>query len=157
MLTFDSTYCSRRSPPPRRSSRRCSRCSAAAAPAACPSPRCCAPASAIRLPILPGTIDVDSGFWARLARAIMRRPAAFLGRRHAPSSSPPPCPRPSSRSRPARSPRCPATPRRRRGWRCCAPTPARARSHPRRSSSTRAHRGARALGRCTPQSNGSPA
>ena len=32
----------------------------------------------LRLPILPGTIDVDSGFWARLARAIMRRPAIFL-------------------------------------------------------------------------------
>ena len=32
----------------------------------------------LRLPVLPGTIDVDSGFWARLARAIMRRPVAFL-------------------------------------------------------------------------------
>ena len=32
----------------------------------------------IRVPVLPGTIDVDSGFWARLARAIMRRPVAFL-------------------------------------------------------------------------------
>ena len=30
------------------------------------------------LPSLPGTVDVDRGFWARLARAIMRRPAAFL-------------------------------------------------------------------------------
>ena len=32
----------------------------------------------IRLPVLPGTIDLESGFWARLARAIMRRPVAFL-------------------------------------------------------------------------------
>ena len=32
----------------------------------------------VRVPVLPGTIDVDSGFWARLARAIMRRPVAFL-------------------------------------------------------------------------------
>ena len=32
----------------------------------------------IHLPVLPGTIDLDSGFWARLARAIMRRPVAFL-------------------------------------------------------------------------------
>ena len=31
-----------------------------------------------RVPVLPGTIDVDSGFWARLARAIMRRPVVFL-------------------------------------------------------------------------------
>ena len=32
----------------------------------------------IYLPVLPGTVDLDSGFWARLARAIMRRPVAFL-------------------------------------------------------------------------------
>ncbi len=32
----------------------------------------------VRLPVLPGTIDVDRGFWARLARAIMRRPIPFL-------------------------------------------------------------------------------
>ncbi len=32
----------------------------------------------LRLPVLPGTIDVDSGFWARLARSIMRRPVVFL-------------------------------------------------------------------------------
>ena len=32
----------------------------------------------VRVPVLPGTIDVDSGFWARLARAIMRRPVVFL-------------------------------------------------------------------------------
>jgi uncharacterized membrane protein YdfJ with MMPL/SSD domain len=32
----------------------------------------------IRLPVLPGTIDIDRGFWARLARAIMRRPLRFL-------------------------------------------------------------------------------
>jgi RND superfamily putative drug exporter len=33
---------------------------------------------ALKLPSLPGTIDVDRGFWARLARAIMRRPRSFL-------------------------------------------------------------------------------
>ena len=32
----------------------------------------------VRLPVLPGTLDVDRGFWARLARAIMRRPLRFL-------------------------------------------------------------------------------
>ena len=32
----------------------------------------------IRLPVLPGTLDVDRGFWARLARSIMRRPRTFL-------------------------------------------------------------------------------
>ncbi|HVM58704.1 MAG TPA: MMPL family transporter [Gaiellaceae bacterium] len=32
----------------------------------------------ITLPVLPGTIDVESGFWARLARSIMRRPVAYL-------------------------------------------------------------------------------
>jgi uncharacterized membrane protein YdfJ with MMPL/SSD domain len=31
------------------------------------------------LPQLPGTKDVERGFWARLARSIMRRPAAYLG------------------------------------------------------------------------------
>ena len=31
------------------------------------------------LPRLPGTADVDQGFWARLARSIMRRPATYLG------------------------------------------------------------------------------
>ena len=30
------------------------------------------------LPSLPGTSDVDHGFWARLARSIMRRPALYL-------------------------------------------------------------------------------
>ncbi len=32
----------------------------------------------VRLPVLPGTVDVESGFWARLARAIMRRPRGVL-------------------------------------------------------------------------------
>jgi len=32
----------------------------------------------LRLPMLPGTLEVDRGFWARLARAIMRRPVPFL-------------------------------------------------------------------------------
>ena len=32
----------------------------------------------IRLPVLPGQVDVDSGVWARLARAIMRRPRIVL-------------------------------------------------------------------------------
>ena len=32
----------------------------------------------LRLPVLPGTVDVDRGFWARLARTIMRRPVVFL-------------------------------------------------------------------------------
>src|ERR671934_389920 len=32
----------------------------------------------IPLPRLAGTTDIDQGMWARLARAIMRRPAAFL-------------------------------------------------------------------------------
>ncbi len=32
----------------------------------------------IRLPVLPGTVDVESGFWARLARTIMRRPRVVL-------------------------------------------------------------------------------
>ncbi len=32
----------------------------------------------LRLPVLPGTVDVENGFWARLARAIMRRPVPFL-------------------------------------------------------------------------------
>ena len=32
----------------------------------------------LRLPVLPGTLDVDRGFWARLARTIMRRPLVFL-------------------------------------------------------------------------------
>jgi uncharacterized membrane protein YdfJ with MMPL/SSD domain len=32
----------------------------------------------LRLPMLPGTVDVERGFWARLARAIMRRPIPFL-------------------------------------------------------------------------------
>ncbi len=30
------------------------------------------------LPVLPGTKDVDRGFWARLARSIMRRPVVYL-------------------------------------------------------------------------------
>ena len=32
----------------------------------------------VRLPVLPGTVDVESGFWARLARTIMRRPRTVL-------------------------------------------------------------------------------
>ncbi|HXR11857.1 MAG TPA: MMPL family transporter [Gaiellaceae bacterium] len=32
----------------------------------------------VRLPVLPGTVDIESGFWARLARAIMRRPRIVL-------------------------------------------------------------------------------
>ena len=32
----------------------------------------------IPLPVLPGTRDVDRGYWARLARTIMRRPVPFL-------------------------------------------------------------------------------
>jgi RND superfamily putative drug exporter len=32
----------------------------------------------VPLPRLPGTVDVDNGFWARLARDIMRRPVPFL-------------------------------------------------------------------------------
>ena len=32
----------------------------------------------VRLPVLPGTVDVESGFWARLARTIMRRPRMVL-------------------------------------------------------------------------------
>ena len=32
----------------------------------------------LRAPVLPGTIDVDRGVWARLARSIMRRPRTFL-------------------------------------------------------------------------------
>jgi uncharacterized membrane protein YdfJ with MMPL/SSD domain len=32
----------------------------------------------LRLPRLPGTEDVERGFWARLARSIMRRPVAYL-------------------------------------------------------------------------------
>jgi len=32
----------------------------------------------IPLPALPGTTDVDRGYWARLARTIMRRPVPFL-------------------------------------------------------------------------------
>ena len=32
----------------------------------------------IQLPVLPGTVDVESGFWARLARSIMRRPVPYL-------------------------------------------------------------------------------
>ncbi|HEV7134529.1 MAG TPA: MMPL family transporter [Gaiellaceae bacterium] len=32
----------------------------------------------VSLPVLPGTLDVERGFWARLARAIMRRPLRFL-------------------------------------------------------------------------------
>jgi RND superfamily putative drug exporter len=32
----------------------------------------------LRLPMLPGTVDIERGFWARLARAIMRRPVPFL-------------------------------------------------------------------------------
>ncbi|HLY94434.1 MAG TPA: MMPL family transporter [Gaiellaceae bacterium] len=32
----------------------------------------------IRLPVLPGTVDVERGAWARLARAIMRRPRLCL-------------------------------------------------------------------------------
>ncbi|HKI91580.1 MAG TPA: MMPL family transporter, partial [Gaiellaceae bacterium] len=32
----------------------------------------------LRLPVLPGTVDLDRGLWARLARAIMRRPVLFL-------------------------------------------------------------------------------
>ena len=32
----------------------------------------------IPVPVLPGTKDVDRGYWARLARTIMRRPVAFL-------------------------------------------------------------------------------
>jgi putative drug exporter of the RND superfamily len=32
----------------------------------------------LRIPVLPGTVDVESGFWARLARTIMRRPRVVL-------------------------------------------------------------------------------
>jgi putative drug exporter of the RND superfamily len=32
----------------------------------------------LRLPVLPGATDVDAGFWARLARSIMRRPRTVL-------------------------------------------------------------------------------
>jgi RND superfamily putative drug exporter len=32
----------------------------------------------LRIPVLPGTVDIESGFWARLARAIMRRPRTVL-------------------------------------------------------------------------------
>ena len=32
----------------------------------------------IQLPVLPGTVDIESGFWARLARSIMRRPVPYL-------------------------------------------------------------------------------
>jgi len=32
----------------------------------------------LRIPVLPGTVDVESGFWARLSRAIMRRPRRVL-------------------------------------------------------------------------------
>ena len=32
----------------------------------------------VRIPVLPGTVDVESGFWARLARTIMRRPRVVL-------------------------------------------------------------------------------
>jgi uncharacterized membrane protein YdfJ with MMPL/SSD domain len=32
----------------------------------------------LRLPVLPGATDVDTGFWARLARSIMRRPRTVL-------------------------------------------------------------------------------
>ena len=32
----------------------------------------------LRVPVLPGTVDIERGAWARLARAIMRRPRRFL-------------------------------------------------------------------------------
>jgi putative drug exporter of the RND superfamily len=32
----------------------------------------------IHVPVLPGSVDVESGFWARLSRAIMRRPRIVL-------------------------------------------------------------------------------
>ena len=38
----------------------------------------------VRLPVLPGTIDLESGFWARLSRAIMRRPRTVLALAAAP-------------------------------------------------------------------------
>ena len=66
----------------------------------------------IRLPVLPGTIDLESGFWARLARAIMRRPVAFLVGRRRRSCSRWRRRRSTCTSPPARSRRCRSSPSR---------------------------------------------
>ena len=60
----------------------------------------------IQLPVLPGTVDVESGFWARLARSIMRRPVAVPRRRDRDPARAARRRRSSSASRPARSRRC---------------------------------------------------
>ncbi len=117
---------SRRSPRRSRCSRCCSRSLGRRGARRVPVAASVRSRLGLRLPVLPGTVDVENGFWARLARAIMRRPVR--------SSSAGRCScccarrrRSSCRSRRARSRRCRRSRSPCAGSRSCATAPAPAR------------------------------